>query len=242
MAQTIVALGSAANFAVLAGSGITVAGTAGSTRITGDIGTAPTATIAGFENVLLAGVNHAGDATTLAAQTDLATAYADAAGRTGATTFAAIHDLAPLAATLGPGVYNDPTSFAITGILTLNAGGNADAVWIFQAGSTLITATNSQVVLTNGARAENVFWQVGSSATLGTSSLFAGSILAHDSITLETGASVDGRLLALGAHVTLLNNTVTAVPEPAATSLLIAGLLGLIIGARRIRRHHHPVT
>ncbi|HYV26182.1 MAG TPA: ice-binding family protein, partial [Candidatus Eisenbacteria bacterium] len=114
---------------------------------------------------------------------------------------------------------NDPSSFAITGTLTLDAQGDPNAVWIFQAGSTLVTASGSQVLLINGARAANVFWQVGSSATLGTSSVFKGTIMALASITVTTGVSVEGRLLARTAAVTLDSNTITipasAILQPA---------------------------
>lgn len=200
VAAQMVDLGSASGFAVLAGAGITI-GASGTTTIPGDIGSYPTATITGTENLALTGINHGGDAITQAAKIDLATAYADAAGRTPTTTYGPIFDLGGL--TLGPGVYNDPSSFGITGILTLDAGGDPDAIWIFQAGSTLITASGSQVALINGAQASHVFWQVGSSATLGTGVDFAGTILAGESITLLAGESVEGRVLALNGAVTL---------------------------------------
>ncbi len=201
----MVDLGSASGFAVLAGAGITI-GASGTTTIAGDIGSYPTATITGTENLDLDGTNHGGDAVTQAAKIDLATAYADAAGRTPTTTYPPIYDLG--GQTLGPGVYDDPSSFGITGILTLDAGGDPDAVWIFQAGSTLITASGSQVVLINGAQAGRVFWQVGTSATLGTGTDFAGTLLASASITLAAGASVGGSLLALNGAVTLDDNAI----------------------------------
>jgi hypothetical protein len=230
-------LGSAEDFAVLAGSGITVAGAIGSTTITGNIGTFPTATIAGLGNISLTGVNHAGDGIAQTAQSDLAKAFADAAGRSATTTYGPIHDLG--GQTLTPGVYNDPSSFGITGTLTLNAQGNPNAVWIFQAGSTLITAAASQIALINGAQAHNVFWQVGSSATLNAGSSFQGNILASKSITMISGAAADGRLLALGGSVTLGTNRITApggaVPEPAETSALLGGFFALLVGVRRIR-------
>jgi hypothetical protein len=230
-------LGSAEDFAVLAGSGITVAGSVGSTTITGNIGTFPTATIAGFENVSLTGVNHAGDAIAQAAKGHLASAYADAAGRSATTIYGAGGELGGL--TLTSGVYNSSSTLAITGTLTLDAQNNPNAVWIFQAGSTLTTAAASQIVLINGAQADNIFWQVGSSATLNSGSSFEGNILASASITLISGAAVDGRLLALGASVTLDANTISApggaVPEPAETSALIAGFFGLLVGVRKIR-------
>jgi uncharacterized protein YhjY with autotransporter beta-barrel domain len=207
-AQTAtVNLGTAGDFAVLGGAGITVAGAVNTTTITGDIGTFPTTSITGLGNVVLNGVNHAGDTVTQIAQSDLVTAYNDAAGRSASTTFAPAFDLGGL--TLVSGVYNDPSSFAITGVLTLDAQGNADAVWIFQAGSTLVTASNSSVSIVNGGQACHVFWQVGSSATLGTNSNFSGNVLALTSITANTGATVIGRLLARNGAVTLDTNTIT---------------------------------
>ena len=224
-------LNSAAGFGVLAGSGITITGP---TTIAGDIGSFPTASITGLENLTLNGVNHAGDATTQAAKTDLLAAYLDAQGRTPTTTYGPIFDLGGL--TLLPGVYNDPTSFGLTGTLTLDADGDPDAVWIFQAGSTLITGSNSLVDLIDGAQARNIFWQVGSSATLGTGTDFAGSILASESITLATGASIDGGLYALNGAVTLDNNNlVVPVPEPGSLLLLAAGAESLFSMRRRLR-------
>jgi hypothetical protein len=203
-------LGTASDFSVLAGAGIVVAGPPNSTSVTGDIGTFPTTTI-DVGNILLNGVNHAGDAVTQNAKNDLFTAYGDAAGRTATVTYGAIFDLGGM--TLGSGVYRDPSSFAITGTLTLDAGGDPAAVWIFQMGSTLNTASGSKVALIGGAQAGNVFWQVGTSATLGSDTDFAGSLLAVDSITLNAGVTVAGRLLAQNATITLDNNSII-VPEP----------------------------
>ena len=202
MAQPTVNLGTAGNFAVLAGSGIT---NTGPTTITGDVGTFPTTTEVGFGTVTLIGTNHGGDAVTQVAKTDLVTAYNDAAGRVPAVVVAG--DLG--GQTLVPGVYQSASSLGLTGTLTLDAQGDPNAVFIFQMGSTLTTASGSNVSLINGAQSCNVFWQVGSSATLGTGSTFRGTILALTSITATTGVVVDGRLLARNGAVTLDTNTIT---------------------------------
>ncbi|MCE5285938.1 MAG: DUF3494 domain-containing protein [Pelosinus sp.] len=202
MAQPTVNLGTAANFAILAGSGIT---NTGPTTIKGDVGTFPTTTETGFSTVTIIGTNHAGDAVTQGAKTDLVTAYNDAASRIPVTTVSG--DIG--GQTLAPGFYNSSSSLGITGTLTLNAQGDPNAVFIFQIGSTLTTASSSSVVLINGAKACNIFWQVGSSATLGTGSTFQGTILALTSITATTGAVVNGRLLARNGAVTLDTNAVT---------------------------------
>jgi Ice-binding-like len=223
-------LGSAADFAVLAGAGITVAAPVDSTVITGDIGTFATTTITGLENTILFGVNHAGDSNTQQAKIELGSAYTDAAGRMADELFPLIHDIG--GATLVSGVYNAPSSLGITGMLTLDGGGDSNAVWIFQTGSTLITASGSSVNLINGAQAGNIFWQVGSSATLGVGSDFEGSILAHDSITLTTNATMTGRALALGGAVTLDSNTIT-IPESSSSMLLALGLSATTLTWRR---------
>ena len=165
----------------------------------------------------MTGVNHWGDAITQAGKADLAAAYADAAGRTPDIIYGGGFDLVGLI--LGPGVYNSPSSLALSGTLTLDGGGDSNAVWIFQVGSTFATAASSSIGLTNGALASHVFWQVGSSATLGTGSDFAGNILADQAITVSTGASVEGRILAQNAAVSLDYNDIalpaTPIPEPA---------------------------
>jgi Ice-binding-like len=215
-AQATVGLGGATSFAVLAGSGIT---NTGATTITGDIGSFPTTAQPGFGTVTQSGANHHGDAVTQQAKKDLTTAYNTAAG---ATPFTA-RPVELGGSTLLPGVYRSGT-FGITGTLTLNTQGDPNAVFIFQVGSTLTTASNSDVVVLGGGTACNVFWQIGSSATLGTGSHLIGSVLASASITATTGATIVGRLLAETGAVTLDNNTITTpVCAAAATTTTTAG-------------------
>jgi hypothetical protein len=203
---TKVPLLTTSSFAILAGSGITFAGAVNSTTVNGNIGTFPTTSITGIGNAVLNGTNHAGDAITQQAKLDLTAAYLFAAAQTGAVTVPT--ELGSTTKT--PGVYNSAAgTFGITGTLTLDAQGDPNAVFIFQAASTLITAASSNVVLIGGAQAANVFWQVGSSATLATSSHLEGTILALTSITVTTSATVTGRLLARNGAVTLDTNTVT---------------------------------
>jgi outer membrane autotransporter protein len=202
MSAQSIDLGTASDFAVLAGSGIT---NTGPTTIIGDIGTFPTTTQTGFSSITQTGTNHVGDAVTQQAKIDLVTAYNVAAGLTANFTIST-GELGGL--TLPPGIYSAASSLGLTGVVTLNAAGDPNAVWVFQIGSTLITASNSSVLLINGAQACHVFWQVGSSATLGTGTRFAGTIMASDSITANTGATTIGRLLALNGAVTLDTNTI----------------------------------
>ena len=222
-AETVIDFGSADSFAVLAGSGIE---NTGLTTINGDVGSFPTLTQNGFGSVTLNGTNHFGDVVTQGAKTDLTAAYIDAAGR-GPTT--------PIAADLGgqtlpPGIYKDngaPASLSNSGTLTLDGGGDANAIFIFQSATTLTTASASVVELINGAKAENVFWQVGSSATLGANSTFKGNIIALTSITLITGAEVEGRMLARNGAVTLDANVITVpfdtTPPVAISDLALSG-------------------
>jgi hypothetical protein len=205
--QPTVNLGSTSVYAVLAGAGITntgattISGTAG-----GDLGSAPTAGITGDTLITTSGAKHpAADAQTLAAKDDLVTAYNDAAGRIPATTVAA--DLG--GQTLTQGVYKSASSLGLTGTLTLDAEDDPNAVFIFQAGSTLTTASSSDIVMVRGAQACNVFWQVGSSATFGTDSNFIGHVFALESITANTRAVFEGQLLARNGAVTLDTNTIT---------------------------------
>lgn len=226
----MVDLALASDFAVLAGTGVTFTGPS---SITGDIGSHPTPTMVGLGNVTLTGVNHADDAVTVQAKSDLLAAYTDAAGRVATVTYSPVYDLG--GSTLSSGVYKDTSSFGITGTLTLDAGWDPNAVWIFQAGSTLITASDSIVALINGAQASRVFWQVGTSATLGTGTDFAGTIMALQSITLNTGATVsDGRVLALNGAVTM-DTSLVIVPEASSALLFIPGAVLLAIRRRHAR-------
>jgi hypothetical protein len=225
-------LGTAGAFAVLGGSGLTNTGTS---TIAGDVGSSPTHSQTGFgpcpaaNCVSLTGANHdvadPNDAVTQQAKTDLITAYDDAFGRTGGTAVTA-----PLGSgqTLVSGVYTSATNLFVGGDLTLDGGGDPDAVFIFQAKTgTLVTAAgitsgvpNTRVLLKNGAQACNVFWQVGSSATIATFTQFVGDILALQSITVNTSATlVTGRALARNGAVTLDTNVieraVCATPQPA---------------------------
>ena len=201
-AATVIDLGTATSFAVLAGSGIT---NTGATTITGDVGSFPTTSMTGFDTVTLSGVNHAGDAVTQGAKNDLTTAYDQAFASAPATSVAT--ELG--GRTLTPGTYHGST-LGITGALTLDTQGDPQAVFVFQTDSTLITASASSVVVLGGSTACNVFWQVGSSATFGANSTLVGSVLADTSISAGDGATFQGRLLARGGAVTLQHNTITA--------------------------------
>jgi hypothetical protein len=203
-AQSTVGLGNATPFAVLAGTTVT---NTGPSVISGDLGVSPGSAVTGFPpGQVNNGTQHDGDAVATGAQSDLTTAYNDAAGRTPATV-EANPDLG--GTTLAPGVYKVASAMSLTGTVTLDGQSDPNAVFIFQAGSTLITASNSRVNLIGGAQACNVFWQVGSSATLGTNTTFVGSILALTSASVQTGASVAGRVLARNGQVSLDDNTIT---------------------------------
>jgi type VI secretion system secreted protein VgrG len=216
-AQPPVGLGTTSNFAVLAGSTITntgpttISGTAG-----GDVGLSPGTAFTGSASVTMSGVQHLADTIAVDAKTALVAAYNDAAGRTPVTSVAT--ELG--GTTLTPGVYGNPT-LGLTGTLTLDAQGDPNAVFVFQSASTLITASSSSVNMINGTQACNVFWQVGSSATFGTSTSFVGHVFAMTSITATTGATFRGQLLARDGAVTLDTNTITndacAAVVPSAT-------------------------
>jgi hypothetical protein len=198
-----VGLGTAESFAVLGGSTVT---NTGPSVISGDLGVSPGTAVTGFPpGTVIAGSVHANDAVAAQAQLDLTTAYNDAAGRGATSTVSS--DLA--GRTLSAGVYKSATSLGLTGDLTLDGQGDPNAVFVFQAGSTLTTASGSRVLLTGAAQACNVFWQVGSSATIGTATRFTGNILALTSISLTTGATINGRALARNGAVTLDTNTIT---------------------------------
>jgi hypothetical protein len=201
-------LGAAGGFAVLAGSTVT---NTGATTLTADVGVSPGTAITGFPPGTVTGTKHAGDHASALAMAALTRAYNDAARRTQAPV--------TLAGNLGgktlpPGLYKSTSSLSISsGDLTLDAKGDANAVFIFQMASTLTTTSGRAIVLSGGARASHVYWQVGSSATLGTSSTFNGTIMANQSITLNTGATLNGRALARIGAVTLDGNTIT-LPNP----------------------------
>jgi Ice-binding-like len=189
-----ISLGTAAKFAVL-GANPNVTNT-GATVVTGDVGVWPSASITGFPPGTVIGTIHAGDAVAQQAQADLTTAYNDAAGRPCPNDLTGqVLGSGGTVLTLLPGVYCFASTAQLTGTLILNGAG----VYIFQIGSSLTTASGSSITLTNGATACGVWWQVGSSATIGTTTALAGNVLALASITANTGASVDGRFLARNA-------------------------------------------
>ncbi len=196
-------LGSASSFAILGGSAIT---NTDFSVINGDLGLHPGTEVTGFPPGTLNGTQYVADGVAMQAKADLLAAYNDVAGRTPVTMIAT--ELGETVV-LG-GVYNSASgTFGITGTLTLDAQNDPDAIFIFQMESTLITASSSQVMLIGGAQACNVYWQVGSSATLGTNSHLVGNILALTSITVTTGSSIDGRALARNGAVTLDTDTIT---------------------------------
>ena len=201
--RTGLGLGTAESFAVLAATTVT---NTGPSTINGNLGLSPGTAVTGFGPGTVTGTTYAADAIALKAQADLTIAYGDAAARTPSVSAPA--ELGGL--TLSPGVYRNASSFGLTGTLTLNAKGDPNAVFVFQAGSTLITGSASQVRLVNGAQACNVFWKVGSSATLGTGSVLAGNILALTSVSMNGGVALHGRALARNGAVTLIDDTITA--------------------------------
>jgi hypothetical protein len=203
-------LRTASDYAVLGGSTVT---NTGESVVNGNLGVHPGDAVTGFDEVdggsgVVNGELHRADDAAQQAKIDLTDAYDDAVGRDTQPTEVAGNIGGQ---SLAPGLYFSSSSLSISeGNLTLDAQGNADAVWIFQIATTLTTTAGRQVVLAGDAQAGNVFWQVGSSATLGTNSVFKGTILALTSITITTGAIIDGRALARNAAVTLDTNTITA--------------------------------
>jgi hypothetical protein len=235
-------LGAADNFAVLAGSAVT---NTGMTNIYGDLGLTPGSAVTGFPPgvVVAPGMEDIDNAAAIAAQNALTMAYDSAMGLS-CTKNLTGQNLGGL--TLTPGVYCFNSSAQLTGTLTLNAEGNPNAQFVFQIGSTLTTASSSMVdfINTNGGLPDPyLFWQVGSSATLGTGTDFAGDILAETSITLNTGTNITcGSALAQNGAVTLDDNQVSiygcespsgAVPEPGTATLLGMGLLFGVIACRQ---------
>ena len=232
-AATVVPLGTAGSFAILAGSGIT---NTGITTINGDVGSAPTPAETGFaacpgaDCVTITGANHTTvDGVTTGAKADLTTAYNNAAGQTPSVVLTELANQ-----TLVAGVYSSASgTFGMSGTLTLDGANNPDSVFIFQTASTLITGGTGNINLIRGAQACNIFWKVGSAATLGAGSTLDGTVMAHDDISLGSGVTVNGRLFAgeqasgTGA-VTLIHDTIiqsacaAPVPTPTATATATA--------------------
>ncbi|MBC8059582.1 MAG: DUF3494 domain-containing protein [Clostridiaceae bacterium] len=213
--QSTIKLGTTSTFAILAGTTITSTGTTiinGSVggnvdgNVGGDVGLYPGSDFTGQTNTTVSGEIHLADTVAIKAKEDLVTAYNDAAARTPVTRIST--ELG--GTTLTPGTYDSADgTFQITGTLTLDAQGDPNGVFVFKTAATLITASSSNISLINNARFCRTFWKVGSSATLGTNSHFVGHILALTSITAETGATVQGQLLARNGAVTLHSNTIT---------------------------------
>jgi hypothetical protein len=206
--QTLPVLGDAAAFAVLAGSTVT---STGSTALTGDLGVSPGTAVTGFPPGTCTGTTHAGDAAAALAKVALGTCYDEIVARVTAPITVA-GNLGGL--TLPPGLYKSTSSLAISsGDLILDAKGDANAVFIFQVASTFTMSNLRSVVLIGGCKASNVFWQVGSSATLGTNAVCKGTIMANQSITMNTGAQLTGRALARVGACTLASSSVV-LPTP----------------------------
>ncbi len=229
-------LGTAGSYAVLAGSAVT---NTGSSVLTGNLGLSPGSSVTGFPPGIVNGTINVANGPALQAQSDLTTAYNAAMGLSPTMTLTG-QNLGGMVLT--PGVYFFASSAQLTGTLTLNNLGNPNALFVFQIGSTLTTASSSSVIFSNSLADPNVFWQVGSSATLGTTTAFQGNILALTSITLNTGATIGcGSALARNGAVTLDTNKIgggcgsstSTVPEPGTMGLLGTGLTILAGAARR---------
>ena len=203
--QTDVPLGAADNFAVLAGSGIT---NTGATVINGDLGLSPGTSVGGFPPGILNGTLHINNAIANQSKLVIAADYNNDKDRTATDIVTLSGNIGGL--TLTPGLYKSTSSLALSsGNVTFDALGDPDAVFIIQIASAFTATSGRQVILAGGAQSSNIFWQVGSSATFGTTSVFKGTIIALQSISFNTGASLDGRALSRNGAVTMSGNTIT---------------------------------
>jgi hypothetical protein len=210
-----VGLGTAGAYSVLAGSTVT---NTGNSDLSGSLGVSPGSAITGFPPGLVHGATNVASAAA-GAKDDLTTAYNDAAGRTATGTSLGS---ALAGGTLAPGVYNAASALDLSGAITLDGQGDPNSVFIFEVGAALTTATSTSIVFLGNAQACNVFWQVGTSATLGTTNVFAGTIMANASISVDNGTSIAGRALARVGAVTLINDTFTSaacVSTPTTTAV-----------------------
>lgn len=196
-----VLLHTAATYSVLAGTNIVGTGT---TALSGDLGVSPGTSVVGFPPGTVAGAVHAGDAPAAQAQSDVVSAYNDAAARSPSSEFSGDQN----GQTFHEGVHHTFAAFALTGTLTLDAQGDPNAFFVIQVGAALNTAASSAIALVNGAQASHVFWLVAGAAGTGASSTFAGSLIATGAITLGDSTALTGRALSYGT-VTLANNTIT---------------------------------
>jgi hypothetical protein len=202
--QAPVALGDAATFAVIAGSAVT---STGATVITGDLGLSPGTSVGGFPPGILNGTLHINDATASQSKADIMAAYNDAASRTATDIVTVSGNIGGL--TLTPGLYKSTSSLSLSsGDLTFDALGNPNAIFVIQVASSLTVTSGRKVILAGGAQAANIFWQVGSSATFGTTSVFRGTLIVMQSISFNTGARLNGRALTRTGAVTMAGNTI----------------------------------
>ncbi|MBD3638800.1 MAG: DUF3494 domain-containing protein [Crocinitomicaceae bacterium] len=199
-------LGVTIDFAIIAGSAVT---STGNTKITGDIGLSPGSSVGGFPPAILNGTMHISDPVASSAKLDLTSVYDDLAGRTSTEIVTLSGNIGGL--TLTPGLYKSTSTLSISsGDLTLDALGDENGVFIIQIASSFTTTSGRKVILSGGAKAANVYWQVGTSATIGTTSNMKGNIIAMQSITFKTGATLNGRAFARSGAVTLEESIITA--------------------------------